>query len=279
MLQVGWISRESQNIFGDLLLEDIRKALERGEPITTLGLTDGMRACGAAAAWLRQGGTLEIQSLYVAPDYRRQGGGRLLVDTLCSLAQGRCQSVSIRYICTQPDHELLAPFLTALGFAPDESRENLYQITLEQLARTPFFSGRSSAENSCTPFGQVPRYSLTAAYQKAAGQGMNYLEVPLTHPSVDSQVSVAILQGNTVRSFLALMPTAPGRIRLAWMQSSRPQDVPALLRGSFARLQAKYPLETVLTIQAVTPAAHALIDRLLPGARPISRFYWRSVAH
>lgn len=278
MLQVGWISRESQAVFGDLLLEDARKALERGEPITALGLTDGMRACGAAAAWLGQGNVLEIQSLYVAPDYRRQGGSRLLVDTLCGLAQGRCQRVSIRYTCTRPEHETLAPFLTALGFTPDQSRENLYQITLEELAHTPFFRGRSSGTSGCTPFAQVPRHSLTAAYQKAAGQEENYLEIPLTHPSVDGEVSMAILEGDTVRSFLALTPTAPGRIRLAWMQSGRPQDVPALLRGSFARLQASYPPETVLTIQTVVPEARNLLDRLCPGIRPISRFYSRSIA-
>lgn len=277
MLQVGWISRESQAVFGELLLEDARKALERGEPITALGLTEGARACGAAAAWLGQGDTLEIQSLYVAPGYRRQGGGRLLVDTLCGLAQGRCQRVSICYTCTRPDHETLPPFLTALGFAPEPEGEGLYQITLEELACTPFFS-HTPPDAGGLPFDQVPRHSLAEAYQRAAGKGENYLPVPLTHPSVDGQTSTAILEGDVVRSFAVITFGAPGRVRLAWVQSGVPQDIPALLRGAFHRLRAKYPPKTALTIHPVAPAAGDLVARLIPVARPISHAYTRSLA-
>lgn len=277
-MQIGWIGQEQLACFGSLLLPDVRAGLERGEPITALGLTDADRACGAAAAWLREEGVMEICSLYVAPDYRRRGGGRLLLDTLYRLGQGRCQALAIRYTCTQPDHETLSPFLSAVGFVPERGSSDLYQIGVGELARAPFFLRTPAGEGSAKSFAQVPPDSLAAAYKKAAAQGENYLDCPLTHPSVDAQVSVALMEGDTVRSFAVFTPTGPGRVRLAWVKSGQPQDLPLLLHTAFVRLREQYPPETVLTIQTVTDASQELVANLIPEARPISFGFVRSVA-
>lgn len=277
-MQIGWIGQDQLGCFGSLLLPDVRAWLERGDPITALGLTDADQACGAAAAWLREEGAMEICSLYVAPDYRRRGGGRLLLDTLYRLGQGRCQAMVIHYTCTQPDHKTLSPFLTALGFVPERGNSDLYQIGMDELARAPFFLHTPSGQGSAKPFAQVPPNSLNAAYKKAMAQGENYLDCPLTHPSVDPQVSVAVMEGDTVRSFAVFTPTSPGRVRLAWVKSGQPQDLPLLLHTAFARLRDQYPPETVLTIQTVTDASQELVANLIPEARPISFSFVRSVA-
>lgn len=277
-MQIGWIGQDQLECFGSLLLPDVRAGLERGDPITALGLTDADQACGAAAAWLRGEGVMEICSLYVAPGYRRRGGGRLLLDTLYRLGQGRCQAMVIHYTCTQPDHKTLSPFLTALGFVPERGHSNLYQIGMDELALSPFFRRTPTGQGGAKPFAQVSPDSLNAAYKKAVAQGENYLDCPLTHPSVDPQISVAVMEGDTVRSFAAFTPTSPGRVRLAWVKSGRPQDLPLLLHTAFARLRGQYPPETVLTIQTVTDASQELVDNLIPEARPISFSFVRPVA-
>ena len=277
-MQIGWIGHSELERFGGLLLPEVRAGLERGEPITALGLTDEDRACGAAAAWLRGEGVLEISSFYVAPGYRRRGGGRLLMDTLYRLGQGHCQTMAIQYTCTQPEHETLAPFLAAMGFVAERGSSDLYQIGLEDLARSSFFLHIPAGQGRARPFAQVPPDSLATAYKKAAAQGENYLDCPLTHPSVDPQASVAVMEGDTVRSFAVFTPTSPGRIRLAWVKSGQPQDLPLLLHTAFARLREQYPPETVLTIQTVTDASQELVASLIPEARPISLSFVRTVA-
>ena len=276
-MQIGWIGQSQLECFGSLLLPDVRAGVERGEPITALGLTEGEQACGAAAAWLRGEGVMEIGSLYVAPGFRRRGGGRLLIDTLYRLGQGRCQTMVVSYTSTQPDHETLPPFLSAMGFVPEQGGSDLYQITLDALARAPFFANVPASLESARPFSQVSQRCLTAAYKKALTQGENYLECPLTDESVDRDVSVAVMEEDTVRSFAAFTPTGPGRLRLAWVKSGQPQDLPLLLHAAFTRVREKYPPETVVTIQTVTDTSDNLVTSLLPEARAISFSFARNV--
>lgn len=274
-MAIGWITREGLAPFRNLLLPGVAAELEQGRPLTALGVTRGVEACGGAAAWLREDGTLEIQSLYVAPSCRRQGAGRLLVETLCQVARDYCQTVSISYTHTCPDHDTLPPFLEALGFAPEKERGNVYRVTLEELAQTPFFAA-GGALPGLYPFEQLPKGCLTTAYKKALLQGEDYLEGRLDDPAVDQRVSVAVVEGGSVRSFAAFT-AGQGQVTLAWLRSGRAQDVPLLLRGAFALLRKHYPPDTVLTIQAAHPAAAALVTSLIPQARPISHTYVRAM--
>ena len=51
-MEIGWIDREGLSPFRSMLLPGAAADLERGLPLTALGVTQGDRACGAAAAWL-----------------------------------------------------------------------------------------------------------------------------------------------------------------------------------------------------------------------------------
>ena len=274
-MQIGWIAREGLEPFRGMLLPGVPAELEQGRPLTALGVTRGVEACGAVAAWLREDGTLEIQSLYVAPGCRRQGAGRLLVETLCQVARGRCQVVSLSYTHTHPDHDTLPPFLGAMGFTPEEETGNVYRISLEALGGSSFFTA-GGAVPGLYSFEQLPKGCLTTAYKKAMLAGEDYLETHLDDPSVDQRVSVAVMDGGSVRSFAAFT-AAPGQVTLAWLRSGRVQDVPLLLRGAFALLRKHYPPDTVLTIQAANPAAAALVTVLAPQAQPISHTYIRDM--
>ena len=275
-MEIGRIEQSNISIFRSLLLPEAAAAVEHGEPLTVLGVTEGATACGAAAAWLH-GDALEVRSLYVAPDYRRRGAGRLLVDTLLGLAAGEAEMMNVSYTATRPEHDELPPFLTALGFEKQEAREGIYGITVGELAQSGFFRRLSSAPAGVLPFAQVAPAALDAAYRAAAAKGENYLAVPLTDPSVDARVSVAVPEGAGIRSFAVITMPSSGRVALAWVQSDRPQDMPLLLHGAYAQLCAHYPPETLLTVHAITPASSALVAALLPQARPVSHTYVREI--
>ena len=280
MMQVGPIEQEGLTSFLPLLLPEVGAEIASGQPMLVLGLTDGLPekrvACGAAAGWLQERNFI-LRSLYVAPQHRRWGGGRLLVETLCSLLAGYADSVEVSYTSTRPEHDALTMFLGGLSFErEDRSDERIYAITLEDLKETPFFSANSQPlATVAQPFSQFSQWSLTQAYKNAAVQDENYLPVPLTDSSVDADVSLAITDGNQIRSFVVFQPVNAHTLTLAWAKSGHPQDLPVLLRSAFARVQKKYPPETLLTIQTINHTSSELISTLIPKAKPVSCMYVR----
>ena len=280
MMQVGPIEQEGLTSFRSLLLPEVGAEIASGQPMLVLGLTDGLPekrvACGAAAGWL-QGRNFILRSLYVAPQHRRWGGGRLLVETLCSLLTGHADSVEVSYTITRPEHDALSLLLEERSFKrEDQSDERMYAVTLEDLNKTPFFSADSQPLTTVAqPFSQFSQWSLSQAYKSAAVRDENYLPVPLTDPSVDADVSLAITDGKQIRSFVVFQPVNAHTLTLAWAKSGHPQDLPVLLKSAFARVRKKYPPETLLTIQTINHTSSELISTLIPKAKPISCRYVR----
>lgn len=276
-MEIGWIDNKNPGVFRGLLLPQASASPEQGQPLTVLGLTEEGIACGAAAGWIQAGGSLALSSLYVCPDYRRRGGGRLLVDTLCRLAaENGCQTAEAAFTCTQPEHETLFPFLEALGFQRETAAiPALYQTTLAQLASLPFFSRGQALPGGILPFSRISPQLLDAAYQRAVRNEENYLDVPFTHDSVEREVSVGMVWEDALRSFAAFTVPGPGQLRLAWLKIEHPIDLPLLLRAACLLLREAYPPETEITLEAVSSPADELARSLLPGAKPISHTYTR----
>ncbi len=275
-MEIGIINKEALKHFGSLLLPEAVSMLEQGQPLLALGITEENTACGAAAGWLK-GDVLEVRSLYVAPDHRCRGGGRLLLETMAKLAEKFTGSLSISYTATLPEHEALAPFLTALGFVEHMTDETIYRISVAGIGKSPFFCGNSQSAG-VVPFEELSAAMLTEVYKREAAAGENYLETPLTDDSVDKRVSCAILEGGRIRSFAAVTATAPERVTLAWVKSAQPQDMPVMLRGAFGKLSQLYTPDTTLTIQAVNSASARLITTLIPAAEVISHTFTRSAS-
>lgn len=143
-MEIGYLTPRNLSVFRPLLLPETARALEQGEPLAALGLTEGRVALGAAAGYLT-GRRFRVTSFYVAPDYRRRGGGRLLIEKLVRLCRHRADSLELRFTATEEEHNALPPFLESMGFLEeDDHGENLYQVKLKQAARADFFSARGA---------------------------------------------------------------------------------------------------------------------------------------
>lgn len=272
-MELGYLPLGEPGVFRSLLLPETADALAAGEPLTALVLTEGELAVGAAAGFLENGRFL-ITSLYVAPAYRRKGGGRQLVETLSRLCAPYAGAMELRFTATREEHDTLPPFLAAMGFVPvPDGGENIYLTTLERAAASAFFSG--AGKSGGTPLSDLSKGQLSLMEKAAYAVGAPWPEGGVLAPGVDREVSVAVLDGSETRAFVLFDHSFPNALTLAaaWSADPNPVVLPSLLRSAMVRAREKYPAEMPVAVQAINPASAALVRALLPDAKPISHTY------
>ena len=278
-MEIGVLTREVLPVFSTLLLPEAAAQLEADEPPLALGLTEDNLACGALAGRM-EGDLFAVTSLFVAPDYRRRGGGTMLLRALADVlrADGGVFGVSIAFNCTLPEHETLCAFLAARGFAEqDDHGENIYLTTVGEALASPFFASRS-AGGAVRRFSELPDAALRAAERDALRAGAPLPKTPLVSESIDRELSAALVENGGVKA-LAVFDRSCGCLTLAcaWSGTAGPAALPKLLRASAARLAEVHAADEPFAVQAVTQEAARLVQALLPGAKPISRYYIASV--
>ena len=274
-MEIGVLPLEEPGVFRSLLLPETADALAVGEPLTALALTENGLALGAAAGYL-EGGRFRISSLYVSPDHRRRGGGRLLVETLAQLAAPYAGGMELHFTSTREEHETLPPFLASMGFWEEsDGDENIFLTTLGTVADTPFFSG--AGKDFGTPLSELNPGALSLVEKAALSAGAPLPEGGLSAAGVDREISVVSFHGSEPQAFVVLDHSCTGALTLAaaWSASRDPSVLPMLLRSAMARSQEKYPPETPLAAQATGDASAKLVQALLSGAKPISHTYIR----
>ena len=281
MMELGYISSEQLPVFRTLLLPRVVRAMERGEPITAIGLIEDGIACGAAAGY-PEGNHFQIVSFYVAPDYQWRGGGRMMMDYLVSLVTDfpGISGLEISFTKTDPEHHALEPFLTEMGFVlTDGKDENLYLISLGQVAQAPFFAAKNTPSPQVLPFSQIPNLLLSSIDKELRHKGVPLPELPLNSPQLEREVSCALVKNNQIQSFLAFEYSTTGQLTLsfAWAGTGGPAGMPPLLRRSFQTASSLYPPETPVVIQPINITSARLLQALLPDAAPISFTYYRSL--
>ena len=278
-MELGYISTQELPIFRTLLLPNVVQAMEHGEPVTAIGLMEDGIACGAAAGY-PQSGRFQIVSFYVAPDYQRRGGGRMMMDYLSSLVTDfpGVSALELSFTKTAPDHDALEPFLLAMDFTlTDDKEENLYRTSIGQAAQSPFFATKSTPSSQLLPFSQIPDLLLSSIDKELRLNGVPLPELPLTSPELDRKVSCALVKNNQVQAFVSFDRSCMGELTLscAWSGNAGPAAMPTLLRKAFQTASSLYPPETPLVIQAVNLTSTRLLQALLPDAAPISFTYSR----
>lgn len=274
-MKVGLIPRGEPGAFRQLLLPEAADALAAGEPVIAAGLTKGDTALGAAAGWLDEN-RFQIISLYVAPEYRRRGGGRMLMRWLMNVAEDVSAGVEVSFCVEQEDHRTLIPFLEAMGFGQREDfGGQVYLTTVADAAKEKFFA--AGGAKTGIAFSQLGDGVLNLAQKKAVLAGDETPEGGLLWSCVDRDVSVAALQGTEVCAYVAVDTSWPGGLTLSAMRtdSKKPAVMAGLLRGCVEKMEQKYPPQTPLAIPTAGRAQAALVQGLFPGAEPVSRTYYR----
>jgi GNAT superfamily N-acetyltransferase len=278
-MQIGCITEDNLQFFRTLLLPAALDLLADGEALTALGLVQDEVACGAAAGHLTED-SFEIMSLYVAPDYRRKGGGRLLLDTYAELLSATpdatIHSMTISYTVTQKEHEDLMPFLTSMGFVSQKEMSPILRCTVGETTAAPFFT-KNGETSSVMTFSEVPKSYLVHATKKAVRLGIPMPAQPFEDEKTEKDISVCMIENGEIKSLLSFDFSCDGLLTLSCAYSENPIHLPMLFRRACQLASKKYPPETPFAVQTVNSMSADLLQAVLPMAEVISFTYRRDL--
>lgn len=277
-MKVGILPLEEPGIYRSLLLPEVADALADQEPLTALVVTLDETAFGAVAGYI-EGNRFKILSLYIVPEYRRKGGGRLLIETLMSQAKDTVMGIEINFTTTEEEHETLHPFLETLGFVQENNRGlATYLTTVGALADSKFFKNCKAKVG--IPFSELDKYILTSESKRAA---ISFDELPkggLQSERVDRDISVATIHNQKITSYITIDCISPDLLLLSAlrMDKSNPKEFFELMRSFVARTRDKYSPDTKYVVQIVREEGLAIKEKLLPTEmKQISFSYYRSL--
>ena len=268
-MKLSAIGSATLPVYETLLVPEVFQLLQSGEIQVALGLVDGNTACGALAGYV-SGGAFHLASLFVAPDFRGQGGGRLLLKGLCAALPPSVEEVQVRYCVTTSEHELLQGFLNHLGFTHLETPSPVHRASLAEITAAPFFAHKAKPQGPI-PFRDIPAYAVKAAGRRLAVAGPIPFDQPLHLHQLDGDASVGLLHNGELTSFAVVDHSFGGSPTLSYLYSSAPTDPPLLLRAALQNAVEKYPPEEFFYFQPTTATSAAMVTTLLPECEVVSR--------
>ena len=279
-MRVGMIDQSQWPLFEPLLLPLVAEVLARETDVTVLGLTDEEVACGAAAYYM-DGKRMQIISFYVAPDYRGQGGGTLLLTSLARMARKGpvpAYEMALDFSATTEEHKEMIRFLEHMGYQRRCLNEgNFYHMTLGKMLASPYHKPAKAPPKDVIPFRQMSDMELHLLRHHAAQSGLVVLPVnQLTDPDVETDVSCALMKdGNAIAFLLFQHDGSKLDLSCAWDGANHPQHIPQMLRYAIWQLEQKYPPETKVVVYAVSGACEKLVLKLVPNADPVFVSYYK----
>ena len=280
-MQFGMVDDDDPAAFEPLLLPEAAEALRRGEPITVMGIAKEGVACGALAGYLA-GDCFHVVSLYVAPDYRRQGGARRMLRELEALIEDEPDigAVEIKFTTAEPDNETLLPFLETMGFSQEsDSGRNIYMFELGDLKPVSLPKLSGDKNNGIYSFSQLSDNLLHAAQKRSVALEAPQPEQTLAGKEIERELSYALVRDGRIEAYAAVDHSCCGVLTLCalWVGDSNRAALTALIKTVIAHAQALYPPQTRVAMQAVNSQSERMIQRLAPQARKVSYTYLQIV--
>ena len=281
-MEIGIISAQDASVFKPFLLPETVEAIAMGEPVPAFGLTEkkGKKtlATGALAGHTEED-LFRIDSLYVAPDYRRKGGASLLMNALFDLLSGVAVSgIEFSYTRTTPEQESLDPFLYGQGFSRKRvAGDGIYMTTMKETYDAPRL-GRETFPKQVIRFAEADDYTLRRVSKDAQVAEAPLPAGGLFAETVDRDVSV-LLREQEETAYLALeqLDDRALAITAAYHSGGSPMMFLTLLQAALMLCREKYAPENVLFIPVVSRASEGIVKKLLPSAKEVSRTWTAAV--
>lgn len=208
-------------------------------------------------------GEYEILSLFVLPEYRRQGVGELLLETLADVIGEYDANVNITFSAmTEDDKELIA-FLDDQGFEEySDAESHLFAVKLGDFMETKLNKGKMNVDYPT--FADLSEKQL-AALDKVDGD--KFVPKPtggFSSERILPEVSTAVLKGDTPVAYAVVEKEDENTLILSslYVDDEENTTLLRLLRCVMKRLNENYPPETVILLLAVNDDSLEILTSL-----------------
>ncbi len=200
-MRTGMITKETAPAFESLVLPSIYALFQKGSPVTAVGLTEEDRPIGAAMGYIDRDGVFKLLSLYVLPQYRRRGGGTLLIQTLRALTETMDLLVIFSYLDGSPGSEYYGPFLRSLELSEADYFERLYLVSVGALCASDLFPKEHGSPYTY-PFADITSDKKNRYLQQAQKITNNMSGVELDIKKVNSKMSFAWIRKEELKGYI-----------------------------------------------------------------------------
>lgn len=274
MVKTGVITKENYRMFSTLMLTEIVEAFEESSMVIAYGVVVNDTAVGVIAGMFSDE-YFQIKSLYVAPAYRRNGYGTLLLNELLQLFKDEHIPMEISFTVTKPEHESLLFFLDKADFIRKEDYyDNMFFSDVEELSQNPIFLKK--VDDACVPFSQItPKlfYGLELQYKRQE----KFIPIPeggFFGKNVDPDLSCACVMSGEIKAYI-VVEKKDGIIIISSMWSKLPQAAMVVLRAVGTKILNKYPPHTQIAFRTLNMASYSLAKKILPSIKPVSYTFRR----
>lgn len=273
--EVGYVDVSKPGAFRELISAETEQRLREGEKLSVIGLTYGKYAAGAVAFHMEEE-HVEIISLYVSPDFRRKGGGKILLSVIEKIAEELDSWVSVSFSAFDEESRTLEALFAAADYElRDDVDYRSYMVTLADCEDSEALK-KAPRDNRLKYFSELSETKLKS-YNKQAEAKLAPLPVGgLLSEALDRELSVAYEENGRVKGFVAIenMDYENGiRLAAAFNGTDNPMVLMWLVKAAFSVAEKKYDENTPLLIDVVDETADRFVRYVLPEVEVISRTY------
>ncbi len=255
-----------------LLTPEAEAAVKKKLPVTLILAALDNKAAGALAGAIDKG-IFVIESLYVAPEYRRQGVGTALINKLREILLEDDMMIRAEYTKQNEDDELLSVFLRRTGFKPERIILPMYYISnVGSLDINLRDKEKEKYREMVIPFSKVPDRIIRAASANASREHQPVPEGGLLSADIDRDSSFCVLINGTVKAYIVIEKMRNDMIEIPaiWSALSDPRVMMIMLQEAAAELKKKYDPDTRTAMIALNSMSDKIIKHLFPNAVPCS---------
>lgn len=269
--QIEVISREEYERFLPFVFSSSYEDFQQKD-VYLLGATQNGVPCGALLARpSKDGKQMEIVSLFVGENFRRQGVASELLNGMEQLCRElELSPLNVSYAVSDEEAETMHAFFLRRGFAIPRKGLTMLSIPLASLTKTLFGSmpdPKPEMLRKIVPFSSLPSSALED-YRSRLGKDIpSYLDLSRAAGSLLPDLCLVYVESGKVVSFV-VFTDREGMLHLNSAYLKHPSygsALVALLKEAWRIQKKNYPEYDTMTVTAAVPAGERLLNKLLSG--------------
>ncbi len=270
-MDIGLIDESNLGSFRSLMMQDAVEAMESGEPVISLGLVVSGVAAGAVAGFAYDD-VFEMTSLYVAPAYRKRGGGQKLLDELFDILAGEVSQIRVDFSVTLSEHEDMEKFLMKNGFT-DITRENnsMFKVSLSALSQNEMLKKVPESPKVIT-MSEADDYLLRKEHKRAMAAGDPVPFGGFSSSTVRKDLSAVYADGDEISGYVVIEESGEGTLCVSSaLNRGNTKVFPLMLKKVLDNLLLNCDEDASLMVPVISSVSAGIVKKLDPGAAQVYR--------